>query len=313
MERSENSARVERWALILAGGDGVRLRPLTRLIAGDERPKQFCRILGPQTLLEATEHRVGRLVAQPRMVIALTQTHERYYGPLVEGRPARSLLVQPENRGTAPAILYGALRIAAQAPLGAVAVFPTDHYVSDDRRFMEHVAEAFDAVSERPELVVLLGITPEGPETEYGWIEPADPIPGTRLFRVGRFWEKPTAALADALLRRGCLWNSFVLVARVPALLALFTRLVPGLTDAFADIKAHLGSAAEMSAARAAYRGLAPVGFSDAVLSARPANLATLPVQGVQWSDWGDPRRILATLAALKVEAEWSARAAAIV
>lgn len=301
--------REARWALLLAGGDGRRLRPLTRIIAGDERPKQFCRILGGQTLLEATERRIARVVPSHRTLVALTRTHERYYRPLFEGRPARSVVIQPENRGTAPAILYGALRIAAQAPLGTVAVFPTDHHVSDDARFMDHVVTAFDALRARPELVILLGIEPDSAETEYGWIEPTDAIPGTPLYRVGRFYEKPSAALAETLLERRSLWNSFVLVARVPALLALFAGFVPRLLDAFAALRSALGTTDEKRAARTAYDRLESIGFSEAVLAARPANLATLPVRGVRWSDWGQPRRILATLDQLGIEPEWTERA----
>jgi mannose-1-phosphate guanylyltransferase len=297
------------WALLLAGGEGRRLRPLTRTIAGDERPKQFCRILGGQTLLEATEHRVARVVPSHRTLVALTRAHERYYRPLLERRPARALVVQPENRGTAPAILYGALRIAAEAPLGTVAVFPTDHYVSDDARFMEHVVTAFDALRARPELVILLGIEPDRAETEYGWIEPTDSIPGTPLFRVGRFHEKPSAAVAETLLERRGLWNSFVMVARVPALLALFAGFVPRLTETFAELRSALGTADEERAARTAYGRLEVIGFSEAVLAARPANLATLPVSGVRWSDWGHPRRVLATLDQLGIEPAWAERA----
>jgi mannose-1-phosphate guanylyltransferase len=240
--------------------------------------------------------------------VALTRSHERYYRTLLGGRPARSLVIQPENRGTAPAILYGALRIAADAPLGVVAVFPTDHHVSDDARFMAHVVTAFDVLRSRPDLVILLGVAPDSAETEYGWIEPTDSIPGTPLRRVGRFHEKPSATLADQLLKRDCLWNSFVLVAHIPELLRLFARFVPRLFDAFAAVQSGLGTPDEERAVRVAYSGLGSIGFSDAVLAARPANLATLPVHGVQWSDWGHPRRVLATLDELGIEPEWAER-----
>jgi mannose-1-phosphate guanylyltransferase len=175
---------------------------------------------------------------------------------------------------------------------------------------MEHVAAAFDAVRARPELVVLLGIAADRAETEYGWIEPADRIPGTLLFRVQRFWEKPNAALAEELLQRRCLWNSFILVAGIPALLASFSEFVPGLMDAFAEVQRCLGGAEEDRAARSAYRGLRPVSFSEAVLAARPANLATLPVRGVRWSDLGDPHRALATLKELDANTAWAERVA---
>ena len=162
MRRSSERHHRERWGLILAGGEGLRLRSLTRVIAGDGRPKQFCSVLGPESLLEQTWRRAALEIPPARTAVVVTEAHERYYAPLVAGRPRHCVVVQPENRGTAAAILYGALRIAAMAPLGAVAVLPSDHYVSDDSVFMDHVAAAFAAVEARPDLMVLLGITPEG-------------------------------------------------------------------------------------------------------------------------------------------------------
>ncbi len=301
-----------RWALILAGGDGLRLRSLSRVIAGDERPKQFCRILGRETLLGHTRRRAALAISRDRTLLVLTRAHQRFYRPLVERLPARCVVVQPERRGTAPAILYGALRVATEAPLAAVAVFPSDHYVSDEARFMGHVETAFEAVRARPEVVALLGVAPDSPEGEYGWIEPGDPVPGTRLLRVGRFWEKPGPARARELLQRGGLWNSFVMIARVPALLALIGQAVPELVRAFAAAVPWLGSPAEERRVHTVYDGLPRVSFSDDVLSTCPRNLAVLPVSGVRWSDWGQPERILATLGHLGVQPEWMGRMAPI-
>ena len=310
MRRSSAWRQGERWGLILAGGHGLRLRPLTRLIAGDERPKQFCSLLGSQSLLGRTCRRAALAIPPARTMVVLTRAHERYYIPFIANRPPHSVVIQPENRGTAAAILSGTMRIAGIAPLGAVAVLPSDHYVSDDSMFMGHVAAAFAAVEVRPDLVVLLGITPENAETEYGWIEPGEPIPGTGLLRVARFWEKPAPQLARTLLDRGCVWNSFVVVARVPALLAMIQGAVPGLSRAFAPVQPLLGTAAEPPAVRALYESLAPLSFSDDVLAKRPANLAVLPVQGVQWSDWGQPKRVMETLGRLGMEPAWGERSA---
>ena len=124
-----------RWALILAGGDGARLRPLTRRIAGDNRPKQFCRLLGSETLLEQTLRRAARLISPARTLAVLVRDHERFYAPLLADAPSQRLVIQPDNRGTAPAILYGLLRLSAMAAEGTVAIFPSDHYISDDEAF----------------------------------------------------------------------------------------------------------------------------------------------------------------------------------
>ena len=163
-------------AVILAGGDGTRLRELTQRIAGDDRPKQFCRVLGSETLLEQTRWRVGRVIAPSRTFFSVTHRHEDYYRPALAGVSRRNVVVQPDNRGTAPAILYALMRLEAVTTSVATAIFPSDHYVSDDGAFMARVESALSFVSQRPDLVVLLGIAADRPEIEYGWIEPGDPV-----------------------------------------------------------------------------------------------------------------------------------------
>src|SRR3712207_5410290 len=92
-----------RWALILAGGDGTRLLALTRKIAGDDRPKQFCADVGDETLLRQTRGRVSRSVSADKTLFVLTQAHERFYEPALTGVTRERLVVQPRNAGTAPA------------------------------------------------------------------------------------------------------------------------------------------------------------------------------------------------------------------
>jgi mannose-1-phosphate guanylyltransferase len=125
-----NVCRKSEWAVILAGGDGMRLRSLTRKIAGDERPKQFCTVLGRKTLLEETRDRIALEIANERTLYVFNRIHERYYAPILRHEPARNFALQPSNRGTAPAILYSLLRIATVDPEARVALFPSDHYMA---------------------------------------------------------------------------------------------------------------------------------------------------------------------------------------
>lgn len=285
-------------AIILAGGEGKRLRALTRRIAGDDRPKQFCRILGGETLLEQTRRRAACLVPAERTVFSVTRCHERYYAPALADVAPTALVVQPENRGTAPAILYALLRLQALAPPGPVVLLPSDHYVSDADAFMARVDCAVEAVGVHPDLAVLLGIAPDRPEPGYGWIQPDELILGRSpwpLYRVRRFWEKPAAAVAAQLARRGGLWNSFVIVAQPAALLRLIATAAPALREAFEPVRARLGTAWEDMAVRRVYATMGPVDFSKDVLERCPAMLAVLPASGVAWTDLGEPERVVAT------------------
>ena len=171
------------YAVILAGGDGTRLQSMTRAISGDDRPKQFVPVIGRTTLLDQTRRRVALSIEPDRTMIVVTQKHRRFYAPLANEVSSSLLLEQPVNRGTAPAILYALLRVAAKSPKAIVALFPSDHFFADDEEFMSHIDVAMDAVQIQPNNVVLLGITPSSPETEYGWIEPQPSISRTRKNR----------------------------------------------------------------------------------------------------------------------------------
>lgn len=308
----ETSNASNRWAVILAGGDGTRLQSFTRAITGDERPKQFVPVIGGQTLLDQTRRRVATAVSPMQTLFVVTEKHERYYQPLARSIGQNKLLVQPVNKGTAPAIVYGLMRIAAQAPGATVAFFPSDHFFVDDQLFMSHVEAAFDNAS-RNETITLLGITPESPEVEYGWIEPHSPILNHlphEITRVRRFWEKPTLNLARRLMQRGCLWNSFVMVGRVDVFLSMVERALPELHGEFTSIAASLGTVAELRTVPSLYSKLPDSNFSQQVLAASPNDLTVMKVEKVGWSDLGEPSRVLSTLGKLGMATHYAATTA---
>jgi len=170
------------------------------------------------------------MVAPERLLTVVMRHHERFYAPALADAPPRSIVAQPNNRGTAPAVLYALMRLGSVAPADPVVVLPSDHYVSDDEAFMARVEGALEAVGRRPEVVVLLGIAPDRPEVEYGWIEPAGLIPDDwpwPIYHVRRFWEKPSLPVAQRLEAAGWLWNSFVIVAQPSTLEQLIHRAMP--------------------------------------------------------------------------------------
>jgi mannose-1-phosphate guanylyltransferase len=210
------TGRATPWAIILAGGEGMRLRPLTRRIAGDERPKQFCPLVNGETLLGRTRRRVRLSVKPEQTCLVLTRPHERFYAPLVAGAPSSSLIVQPWGRGTAPATLYGRLRIAEAGRSDAVDLRPLGSLRLG--RCALH--------GPRPGGVACRRDAPgSGRAARHRSGGSRGAIRMDRARRAGprlypvywvrQFWEKPELAVAERLLRRGCLWNSFALVARV--------------------------------------------------------------------------------------------------
>ena len=295
------------WAVILAGGDGTRLQSMTRAIAGDNRPKQFVPVIGRNTLLDQTRRRVALSIAPSRTLIVVTEKHRRFYKPLANEISPDLLLEQPVNKGTAPAILYALLQIATKSPHAIVALFPSDHFFADDEEFMSHIDVAIDAVRVQPETVMLLGITPTAPETEYGWIEPQPSILASAersITRVRKFWEKPGSSLATSLMNRGCLWNSFVMVGRVDALLKITRAAMPEMYTAFAAITPTVETVAHDKALADLYSHIEDSNFSHQVLAVRPEDLMVMKVGDVGWSDLGEPNRVLSTLARIGVQSQ---------
>lgn len=297
-----------RWGVILAGGDGKRLLPLTRKIAGDDRPKQFCAILDGDTLLDQTRRRVKRIIKPLQTLLVVTKTHERFYTDQVAGTPPSYVLAQPCNRGTAPAILFSLVRLRQLDPRAIVAFFPSDHYFADDADLSAHVDSAFDAARSFADKVVLLGIAPSSAEVEYGWIEPGAPLTNRisrAVFRVSRFWEKPDLSLASALMEQGCMWNSFVMVGRVDSFLRLIRRTLPSLFALFESIRPSLFTVEEPVSLLELYSGIHANSFAGDVLVPYPEHLAVLSCGNLGWSDLGEASRVLSVRVNKGLRAEW--------
>jgi hypothetical protein len=173
MREFANETHRDAWAVILAGGDGTRLQKLTCKIAGDSRPKQFCRIFGNKSLLGHTRERLRPVFRETRTMLVLTKAHETFYNDELSDAPAANMVVQPANRGTGVAIAAAVLRIILQHdPDAVVAFFPSDHYFADDAGFQATVRSALALAEQQPESLILVGAAPRWPEVEYGWIEP---------------------------------------------------------------------------------------------------------------------------------------------
>jgi mannose-1-phosphate guanylyltransferase len=289
------------WGVILAGGDGTRLRRLTSKIAGDSRPKQFCRIFGNKSLLGQTRERLRPVFRETRTMFVVTKTHAPFYSDELSDAPASNLIVQPANRGTGVAIAAAVLRIFQHDPDGIIAFFPSDHYFADDSGFQATVRSAIALAAQQPESLILVGAAPRSPEVEYGWIEPgseiirADRIP---VRRVARFWEKPALSTARKLMLHGGLWNTFVTIGHSHAFLDMLISTVPTVVSEIAVGQARR----DMDSA---YRAVDLTDFSMDVLSPRAERLLVIPDGNSGWTDLGNENRVMGVLIDNQIEPEW--------
>ena len=178
-----------------------------------------------------------------------------------------------------------------------MAIIPSDHYVGDNDRFMQYVDSAFDATLRHPETPVVLGAAPSGAELGYGWIEPGQLISnGAKLpvFQISGFWEKPALHIARELCRRSCLLNTFVIVGNVSSLIGAIANALPSTYAAMNVAQSAIGHALEDVMMRAIYSHIGAADFSQSVLAGHADKFAVMPIADVEWSDLGEPDRVIA-------------------
>ncbi|NKE71683.1 sugar phosphate nucleotidyltransferase [Candidatus Manganitrophus noduliformans] len=297
--RDVNSEKGNLWAVVLAAGEGTRMNQFIRSSYGLCSPKQYIAFTGKRSMLQHTLDRVAQMIPPERTRIVVNPSHIKEIRSQLSSLPDRSLVFQPYNRETAPGALLPMTYILKEDPEARIAFFPSDHFIQEEDRFMRYVAAADQVVQRHPEQIALLGIEPEGPEVEYGWIAPGDPLPnademGAR--KVGRFLEKPDREAAVAFYESGYLWNTFVSVLKASTLLALTQRYLHGIWQRFERIRGAIGTVHELSTIEREYRTMESATLSRGIFERCPDQIAVLEVKGVFWSDWGSSHRVLQTL-----------------
>lgn len=284
-----------RWAVVLAGGDGQRMEAFIRRWLGHPRPKQYCAFSGRRTMLEHTLDRARRSVPAARIVTVINADHRRFIEePRRLDVPGR-VVEQPRRCDTGPGVFLPLAHVMARDPEALVAIMPSDHFIHPQDEFAALLDEAFRLAADLPDLIVTLSARPDGPEPDYGWISPGAPLAGKAVL-VERFKEKPGAAEAAELRRRGGLWNTMIMVARVSALWDIARLAQPGMLGRFDALLPELGRSGETEAVARAYRAMERVNFSRDIAEPAAGRMVALPMDGVFWSDWGRPQRIAETL-----------------
>lgn len=292
------------WSVVLAGGEGERTRPFIERWLGRHKPKQYCTFSGERSLFQSTVDRADALSSQEHRVMVVAERHLEEASAQLQGRGRGILVPQPANRGTAAGLLLALVRIQARDPEAVVVVYPSDHFVHPDATFNATVARATRAVRDRPERLVLLGVVPEGPESDYGWIVPGARLRGSgpNLHEVAAFAEKPPQDECRRLMARGGLWNSMVIAGKLATFWDAAGRTVPQPVYLLSQYADFVDGPRESEVLRRIYKRMASFDFSKDVLSRVPEILTVLALEGVVWSDWGRPERIVETLESVGAE-----------
>lgn len=212
-----------RHAVIIAGGSGTRLWPISRR----NRPKQLMRLFGGASLLQLAVRRVADIF-EPRNTWVITSAA---YIDLVARElpeiPRENLIGEPMGRDTANAVGLGAYLIARRDPDATMAVFTADHMISPPDRFRAAIEAGLDAAERFPDALVTFGVTPDSPQTGYGYVRRGERR-GPTTFSVAEFKEKPTLEKAREFLASGeYLWNSGMFAWRVSAIRDEIRRCLP--------------------------------------------------------------------------------------
>lgn len=287
------------WSIVLAGGDGSGIRGFIRRWLGRSKPKQYCAFVGERSLFQHTLDRAAGLCERDHIVTLVAREHRREAWSALEGRVGGTVLLQPKQRETAAEVYLSLTYVKAKDAQATVVIYPSDHFVYPEDRFLDSVKRAAWTAEWLPERVVLLGVSPDGLELDYGWITPGEKLDGSAQYQiraVGSYLEQPTAAQADAALADGALWNTCVVAAKVETLWQLGWECFPDIMARFERLEAAIGSPQEVRILDEIYQDMPAHNFFTELLRCQPDRAAVLEMGGVLWSDWGKPQRITNTL-----------------
>ena len=272
------------YAVIMAGGGGTRLWPVSR----KEKPKQLLPLLGQETLFQSTVNRLENLFPPERILVVTVAEQARQMKIQAPAIPAENYILEPEPRGTASVVALAAAVLKKRDPQAAMAILTADHFIRDKDLFRYLIRTAFQVAAQ--DYLVTLGITPTSPSTGYGYIEQGKLLEGNYqypVYTVKRFREKPDHETAEKMLRSGDhSWNSGMFVWKADVILAEIQRQMPELAAAVANIAEAWGAPQEQDMLNSNWLGLKSQTIDYGIME-KAERVAVLPAGGLGWSDVG--------------------------
>jgi len=268
--------------VIMAGGSGTRFWPESRT----SRPKQFLRLVGPQTMLRETFERLAGLVPPERILVATSIDLAPAVVAELPELPVGAILAEPHKRNTAPCIGLAALELLRRDPDAVMAVLPADHVISPADGFRRAVALAHSLVAQAPQYLITFGIRPSYPAEIFGYIErgpqanellphgqgeSASASPAAEktplVYKVVKFREKPSADVARQFLAAGnYYWNSGIFVWKAATILELLRRHQPDLYSHLERIDRAAGKPRYMEVLEREFAAIESISIDYAVM-----------------------------------------------
>jgi len=272
------------YAVIMAGGGGTRLWPVSR----KERPKQLLPLLGKETLFQSTFARLEKLFPPERILVVTVAEQAREMREQVPSIPEANYLIEPAPRGTASVVALAAAVLKKRDPQAIMAIQTADHHIRNNDLFHYLINTAFEVAKKN--YLVTLGITPTFPSTGYGYIQQGEALRGNYkypVYTVKRFKEKPDEATAQLLLRSGDhSWNSGMFVWRVEAILTEFEKQMPELFETVSRIASAWDTPNQNDVIEQYWHDLKSQTIDYGIME-KAEKVAVLPAGGLGWSDVG--------------------------
>lgn len=239
-KKMKYNGRMKTTALIMAGGRGERFWPKSR----QNLPKQFLSLTNDsRTMIQLTVDRIKPLVAIQDVYVATNKKYKALVKEQLPGIPEENILCEPVGRNTAPCIGLGAACVQKKDGDALMMVLASDSLIKNDGLFVETLKNAL-AVAEKGQNLCTLGITPNYPETGYGYIKFDSQKKDGEAFKVERFVEKPDIEKAKEYLADGSyLWNSGMFIWKVSTILSCIKEFMPDLSAGLEKIQAAVGTA----------------------------------------------------------------------
>lgn len=284
MDTGQREMAENNYAVIMAGGGGTRLWPLSR----QARPKQLLRLIGGRSFFQIAVDRLAGLIPPERILVVTTADQAALLTQETPQIPASNFILEPMPRGTASVVGLAALAIHHLDPQAGMIVLTADHVIKNVLHFQHLLILGMQVA--RQDYLVTLGIEPTFPSTGYGYIQAGEWIPGfgtERVFRALKFKEKPNVETAQAFLASGNhYWNSGMFIWQVERILEEFQHWMPAHFEAFTQIGMRWGTPRQEQVLQEIWPTI-PTQTIDFGIMEKAEKVAVLPAIDLGWSDVG--------------------------